>query len=96
MRSLELIHFLFLFSILTKLFDRQIVNCEIIHYASMLIYTLTSENDTKHQKFQQKSEIFLTNLNQKIRGKQFFRNFWKFIFIGRRRVKQLLQEPPEF
>ena len=35
--------FLFLFSILIKLFDHEIVNCEIIHDVSMLIYILTTE-----------------------------------------------------
>ena len=50
--------FLFLFSILIKLFDHEIVNCEIIHDVSMLIYILTTENETKLQKFQPKSKIF--------------------------------------
>ena len=35
--------FLFLFSILIKLFDHEIVNCEIIHDVSMLIYILTTD-----------------------------------------------------
>ena len=47
--------FLFLFSILIKLFDHEIVNCEIIHDVSMLIYILTTENKIKLQKSQQTS-----------------------------------------
>ena len=47
--------FLFLFSILIKVFDHEIVNCEITHNLSMLIYILTTENKIKLQKFQQKS-----------------------------------------
>ena len=35
--------FLFLISIFIKLFDHEIVNCEIIHDVSMLIYILTTE-----------------------------------------------------
>ena len=42
--------FLFLFSILIKLFDHEIVNCEIIHDVSMLIYILTTENVKKSNK----------------------------------------------
>ena len=62
--------FLFLFSILIKLFDHEIVNCEIIHDVSMLIYILTSENVKNYDKiakflnfFQSYNKKFFQNLH---------------------------------
>ena len=64
--------FLFLFSILIKLFDHEIVNCEIIHDVSMLIYILTTENVKNSNKNRKISEFFL-KLQQKV--------FQKFSFF---------------
>ena len=65
--------FLFLFSILIKLFDHEIVNCEIIHDVSMLIYILTTENEIKLQKFQQTSKF--TEFFFKVATKSFSKIF---------------------
>ena len=63
--------FLFLFSILIKLFDHEIVNCEIIHDVSMLIYILTTENVKNSNKNRKISEFFL-KLQQKVLQKSSF------------------------
>ena len=62
---------LFLFSILIKLFDHEIVNCEIIHDVSMLIYILTTENVKKSNKNRKISEFFL-KFQQKVFPKSSF------------------------
>ena len=63
--------FLFLFSILIKLFDHEIVNCEIIHDVSMLIYILTTENVKNSNKNRKISEFF-SKLQQKVFQKSSF------------------------
>ena len=63
--------FLFLFSILIKLFDHEIVNCEIIHDLSMLIYILTTEN-VKNSNKNRKISQFFPKLQQKVFQKSSF------------------------
>ena len=63
--------FLFLFSILIKLFDHEIVNCEIIHDVSMLIYILTTEN-VKNSNNIRKISDFFSKLQQKVFQKSSF------------------------
>ena len=63
-----------------KLFDHKIVNCEIIHDIFILIYILTTEIlFVTKSGIDQKSKNYL----RKVFLCQFFRNFWKCIFVGR-------------
>ena len=74
--------FLFLFSILIKLFDHEIVNCEIIHDVSMLIYILATSKQLPHRRPEKKpkSWLFSNVRRKKSQNSGLLSNFRRIIF----------------
>ena len=89
--------FLFLFSILIKLFDHEIVNCEIIHDVSMLIYILATSKQLPHRRPEKKpkSWLFSNVRRKKSQNSGLLSNFRRIIFktISQKKMTYRFRKP---